>query len=147
MEVRLEGLGPGVLQPSQRGTGEQTRPQNQLIVCFSLSGLLFNPLLLLVKTNTHSLTPRCSCWLNAPCSRHDLGGPRLYASREGRRGFFLPRLLSSLALFSRGAGVTHMWLRHSPQSSTDLCSCSSTVPNPSVLPYGSCYSCKPMLDS
>lgn len=88
MEVRLEGLGPGVLQPSQRGTGEQTRPQNQLIICFSLSGLLFNPSLLLVKTNTHSLTPRCSCWLNA--ADMILGGQGcMQAGKEGE-GFFSP---------------------------------------------------------
>lgn len=103
-----EGLGPGSKQPPrlcwevaalvllERHEESRTGPRNWLVICFSISALLLNPLPLLIKTNTRSLTSRCFCWLNAHRSRHSLGRAGAVC-RLGRKGGFLPRPLSSAA--------------------------------------------------
>lgn len=71
-------------------------PQNWLVICFSISALPLNPSPLLIKTNVHSLTSRCFCWLNAhhsKCSQGRAGAVCKLGSKEG----FPCRVLSSAA--------------------------------------------------
>lgn len=80
----------------ERHQESRTGPRNWLVICFSISALLLNPLPLLIKTNKHSLTSRCFCWLNAHRSRGSLGRAGAVC-RPGKKGGFHPRPLSSAA--------------------------------------------------
>jgi len=121
-------------------------PRNWLVICFSISALLLNLLPLLIKTNTHSLTSRCYCWLTSICPPQQMQPGRAGAfCRLGRKEVFYPGQRALLLLFIPGAGLSHMWLRRSLWSSNDLWICSSTVPSPGAFPSGSCYSRKSLL--
>lgn len=80
----------------ERHQESRAGPRKWLVICFSISALLLNPLSLLVKTNMHSLTSRCFCWLNAHGSRCSQGRAGAIC-RLGRKGGFLPRPPSSAA--------------------------------------------------
>lgn len=146
-----EGLGPrgvkppGLCREVAALTAREAR--NQLVICFSDSVLLPDPLPSLIKTNMHSLTSRRFGWLNAHCSRCSQGRAGAYGrmGREGKGDFFPGCHRALQPLFSLGAGLACMRLRHSLWSTDDLWVCSFTVPRPGAFPSGSCYSLKSLL--
>lgn len=89
-----EGLGPGVVQPPGlcREVAALTarEAQNQLVVCFSVSVLLADPLPRLVKTNTHSLPDfQVLLLVRRPWQQMQPGeGWGLRLDGKGREGFF-----------------------------------------------------------
>lgn len=138
----LEGLGPQGKQPSglcrevaalmllERHWEIRTRPRNWLVICFSISALLLNPLPLLIKTNTRSLTSRCFCWLNAHCSRCSQGRAGV-VYRLGRKREFSPQAAKLCS--------------HYLAQGLDQHTCGSGAPCGAVMTFGSVAPLSPVL--